>query len=96
MVSIEQYYDIIQKPLLTEKSSNLQETRNQYSFRVHLKANKSEVRKAVEVIFDVKVTRVNIINMPSKLRRFLGRPGRTSPWKKAVVTLQDGHAIEFT
>ncbi len=96
MVNIEQYYEIIQKPLLTEKSSNLQEARNQYSFRVHSKANKSEVRKAVEAIFDVKVKRVNVINMPSKLRRFLGRPGRTSPWKKAIVTLHDGHAIEFT
>ena len=50
----------------------------------------------VEAIFDVKVTRVNIINMPTKLRRFLGRPGRTSPWKKAIVTLSDGHAIDFT
>ena len=96
MVNIEQYYEIIQKPLLTEKSSNLQEARNQYSFRVHSKANKSEVRKAVEAIFDVKVKRVNVINMPSKLRRFLGRPGRTSPWKKAIVTLRDGHTIDFT
>ena len=96
MVNAEQYYEIIQKPLLTEKSSNQQETRNQYSFRVHSKANKREVRKAIEAIFDVKVTRVNIINMPTKLRRFLGRPGRTSPWKKAVVTLSDGHAIDFT
>ena len=85
MANIEQYYEIIQKPLLTEKSSNLQESRNQYSFRVHSKANKSEVRKAVEVIFDVKVKRVNVINMPSKLRRFLGRPGRSSPWKKALL-----------
>ena len=96
MANIEQYYEIIQKPLLTEKSSNLQETRNKYSFKVHSKANKSQVRKAVESIFDVKVTQVNIITMPSKLRRFLGRPGRTSPWKKAIVTLADGASIDFT
>ena len=96
MANAEQYYEIIQKPLLTEKSSNQQETRNKYSFKVHSKTNKSEVRKAVEAIFGVEVTRVNIINMPSKLRRFLGRPGRTSPWKKAIVTLRDGHTIDFT
>lgn len=96
MASAEQYYDIIKKPLLTEKSSNLQETRNQYSFRVHSKANKSEVKKAIEAIFEVKVARVNVHNMPSKLRRFLGRPGRTSPWKKAIVTLKDGFAIDLT
>jgi large subunit ribosomal protein L23 len=96
MVNVEQYLDIIQKPLLTEKSSHQQETRNQYSFKVHPKANKCEVRKAVEAIFEVEVTRVNIITMPSKLRRFLGRPGRTTPWKKALVTLKDGHAIDLT
>ena len=87
---------IIIKPLLTEKSSFLQEARNQYSFKVDSKTNKSEVRKAVETIFDVKVEKVNIINMPTKLRRFLGRPGRTAAWKKAVVTLADGQVIDFT
>ena len=96
MANVEQYYHIIQKPLLTEKSSGQQERLNQYSFKVHKDANKSEVRKAVETIFDVKVTRVNIINMPTKLRRFLGRPGRTAAWKKAVVTLADGQVIDFT
>lgn len=96
MANLEKYYEIIKKPLLTEKSSKLQESLNQYSFRVHSKANKSEVRKAVEAIFDVKVKRVNVINMPSKLRRFLGRPGRASPWKKAIVTLHEGHAIDLT
>ena len=96
MVNVEQYLDIIQKPLLTEKSSHQQETQNQYSFKVHRKANKCEVRKAVEAIFEVEVSRVNIITMPSKLRRFLGRPGRTAPWKKAIVTLKAGHAIDLT
>lgn len=96
MSSMEQYYKIIQKPLLTEKSSRLQEGRNKYTFRIHPKANKSEVRKAVESIFEVKVERVNVQTMPSKLRRFLGRPGRTSPWKKAVVTLKKGDTIDFS
>ena len=96
MANVEQYYHIIQKPLLTEKSSGQQERLNQYTFKVDKNANKSEVRKAVETIFDVKVEKVNIINMPTKLRRFLGRPGRTAAWKKAVVTLADGQVIDFT
>jgi large subunit ribosomal protein L23 len=89
------YYHILRRPLLTEKSTALQEIRNQYFFEVHPKANKSEVRKAVETLFDVKVSKVNVINMPSKLRRFLGRPGRSAPWKKAIVTLREGHGIDL-
>ena len=95
MTNPEQYYDIIRKPLLTEKTTVLQELRNQYSFEVHQKANKVEVRKAIETLFDVKVKKVNILNMPSKLRRVLGRPGRIAPWKKAIVTLHDGNAIDL-
>ena len=95
MANPHQYYRIIEKPLLTEKSTALQEIRNQYFFKVHPKANKSEVRKAVETLFEVKVKKVNILNMPSKLRRFLGRPGRAAPWKKAIVTLHEGQTIEF-
>ncbi len=96
MANVEQYYKIIQKPLQTEKSSSLQEAHNQYTFRVHPKANKVEVRKAIESIFEVKVEKVNVQSMPSKARRFLGRPGRTSPWKKAVVTLKKGDAIDIS
>lgn len=96
MANAEQYYHIIEKPLLTEKSSGQQERLNQYTFRVHKGSNKSEVRKAVETIFDVEVTKVNIITMPTKLRRFMGRPGRTSAWKKAIVTLADGQVIDVT
>ena len=95
MTNPHQYYKIIRRPVITEKSTNLQELRNQYSFEVHPKTNKSEVRKAIETLFDVKVKKVNIINMPSKLKRILGRPGRTAPWKKAVVTLHEGEAIEL-
>ena len=97
MVNVEQYYEIIQKPLLTEKSSNLQETRNQYTFRVHPKTNKSEVRKAVEAIFDVQgfaCEHHQHAEQAAPLPRPSG-PG-TSPWKKAIVTLRDGHTIDFT
>jgi large subunit ribosomal protein L23 len=95
MATPHQYYDILKKPVLTEKSSKLQEIRNQYTFKVHPKASKNEIRKAVETIFDVRVTKVNVMTMPSKTRRFLGRPGRTAEWKKAVVTLPEGQGIDL-
>lgn len=95
MTNPQQYYRVIRKPLLTEKTTTLQELRNQYSFEVHPKTNKSEVRKAVETLFDVKVKKVNILNMPTKLRRVLGRPGRIPAWKKAIVTLHEGQSIDL-
>ena len=89
------YYDILEKPLVTEKSTVLQDIRNQYTFRVAPHANKSEIRKAVETLFEVQVASVNVRNMPGKHRRILGRPGHTGPWKKAVVTLREGHSIDI-
>ena len=89
------YYKVIERPLVTEKSTVLQDIRNQYSFKVHKKSNKSEIKKAVEALFDVKVEAVNIINMPGKYRRVLGRPGKTQPWKKALIKLKEGHAIDI-
>ena len=89
------YYDVIRRPRVTEKSTVLQALRNLYTFEVQRSANKSEIRKAVETLFEVKVDKVRIINMPGKFRRFLGRPGRTQPWKKALVTLAQGDTIEI-
>ena len=89
------YYDIILKPLVTEKSTVLQDLRNEFAFKVAVKANKPEIKKAVETLFDVHVEKVRVMNMPGKFRRFLGRPGRTQPWKKAIVTLRDGDRIEI-
>lgn len=89
------YYPLIKKPLVTEKTSTNQSLFNQYTFEVEPHANKSEVKKAVEALFSVKVTKVNITVIPGKLRRFLGRPGRSRPRKKAIVTLKKGDAIEI-
>lgn len=87
--------NIIIRPLITEKISNLQETENKVAFEVDRKANKIEIRKAVEDKFDVKVKKVATINMNGKLKR-LGRfEGRRSHWKKAVVTLKEGFSIDF-
>lgn len=90
-----QYYDLIRRPLVTEKSSGLQGRCNQFCFEVACSANKVEVKKAVETLFSVKVLKVNMVRMPSKTRRAFGRPGETSPWKKAVITLRKGDTIEI-
>ena len=91
----ERYYGLIKRPLMTEKSTILQDLRNQYTFQIADGANKCEVKKAVESIFDVKVEAVNIVRVPGKIRRILGRPGRTMPWKKAIITLREGDRIEI-
>ena len=89
-------YDIIQNVHLTEKATILSEKGNQYVFRVQPKANKVQIRQAIEKLFKKKVVRVNTINMGGKAKR--GRtqhPGRTSDWKKAIVTLAPGEKIEL-
>ena len=94
MASIAAYYDLMRRPHVTEKTTVLQELRNQVAFEVAPRANKSEIKKAVEALFKVKVLKVNIVNLPGKRRRTFGRPGETRPWKKALVTLRKGDSIE--
>jgi len=91
-----QFYHVVRKPLMTEKTTVLQDLNNQYTFRVHREATKPEIKKAVETLFKVKVEAVNVITMPAKTKRVLGRPGRSPSWKKAVVTLQAGNTIDLT
>ena len=89
-------YDIIQNVHLTEKATILSEKGNQYVFRVQPKANKVQIRQAIEKLFKKKVVRVNTINVDGKYKR--GRtqhPGRTSDWKKAIVTLAPGETIDL-
>jgi large subunit ribosomal protein L23 len=88
---------IIQRLLLTEKGTRLTEKSNQYLFRVHPSANKIEIRNAVQKIFSVKVTRVNTLNRPGKNKRVRSMNyGKTSAWKRAVVTLKEGDKIDLT
>ncbi len=89
------YYGLIEKPLVTEKSTVLQDIRNQYAFRVRKHANKSEIKKAIETLFEVRVDKVRTLRMPGKFRRRFGRPARTMGWKKALVTLHEGQRIEI-
>ena len=88
-------YDIIKTLVRTEKGTTLEENRK-YLFEVSSKANKVEIKKAVEQIYKVKVQAVNIIIMPGKLKRVRQEIGKTSDWKKAIVTLREGQKIEVT
>ncbi|MBL8749202.1 MAG: 50S ribosomal protein L23 [Planctomycetes bacterium] len=96
MANPAQYYDVVRRPLITEKSSKLQGLRNQFRFEVASSANRVEVKKAIETLFSVKVLKVNMLNVPSKARRMFGRPGETRPWKKAIVTLRAGDTIDVS
>jgi large subunit ribosomal protein L23 len=86
--------EVLRRPLITEKSTTLQ-TRNKYAFEIADGANKPLVKQAVEKAFKVKVTGVNVITVPGKMRRVGRRQVKTLPWKKAIVTLQAGDKIEF-
>jgi large subunit ribosomal protein L23 len=90
-------YDVLRRPLVTEKS-NFQSTKlNQYTFEVPVSVNKAQIKEAVESLFDVAVERVNVINLPAKrTRRARSRRLRVrrSAMKKAVVTLAEGQSID--
>jgi len=91
----QQMYDIIRTPVITEKATNVSE-HNQVIFRVPLTATKREVKAAIEGLFNVEVSAVNTIRVMGKLKRFHGRPGRRSDYKKAIVTLGAGQRIDVT
>jgi len=88
-------YTIIKKPCLTEKGTALHEMHNQVVIKVDPRANKIEIKHAVEKLFNVKVNKVRTLNMTGKEKRMGRTVGRTSDWKKAVVTLAEGHNIDF-
>ncbi len=87
-------YAVLLKPLITEKGTLLAEA-GKYAFHVATGANKLQIKDAVERAFDVHVVKVNVMNMPGKLRRVGRSTGMTSEWKKAIVTLAEGERIEF-
>jgi large subunit ribosomal protein L23 len=82
-------YDIIRSPVITEKATSITQY-NQYTFKVASAANKFQIRQAVEVLFNVKVSGVNTLNYDGRLRRFRGVMGKTASYKKAIVTLKEG------
>ena len=87
-------YDVLVRPLITEKGTLLAE-QNKYAFEVAKGANKLQNKQAVETAFSVTVLKVNTMVMPGKTRRVGRSTGMTSEWKKAVVTLAEGDRIEF-
>jgi large subunit ribosomal protein L23 len=88
-------YKVLKRPLLTEKTNILTDSENRYSFEVDRRANKLQIKDAVERAFDVRVVAVNVINVPGKQRRLGRRVGRTPGWKKAIVTLAPGQRIQL-
>ena len=88
-------YQIILRPLVTEKGMHRSERDNQYAFEVNPLATKLDVRRAVEELFDVKVLKVRTQSRRGKPRRYRFRYGVTKKWKKAIVTLDAEHRIDF-
>ncbi len=88
-------HQVIFRPLVTEKGTHRSSRYNAYAFEVNRLADKDDVRRAVESLFDVKVIRVNVQNRKGKPRRTRFRQGKTKPWKKAIVTLDSEHRINF-
>jgi large subunit ribosomal protein L23 len=87
-------YDVLVRPLITEKGTYLSGL-NKYPFEVRTEANKLQIKEAVELAFNVKVRAVNTMVMHGKLRRVGKNQGLTKDWKKAVVTLEPGQSIEL-
>ncbi len=91
----EQLMSVLIAPHVTEKTSLGMQNHNQYTFRVRRDATKTDIKQAVELMFEVKVSGVQVVNEPGKKRRFGKTHGRTQDWKKAYVSLVQGQAIDY-
>jgi large subunit ribosomal protein L23 len=87
-------YNVIRAPRVSEKTARLQEVSNQYVFEVATDATKSDIKVAVEKLFDVKVEAVNVLNVKGKEKAFKNRTGRRADWRKAYVKLAEGQSID--
>jgi large subunit ribosomal protein L23 len=95
LLSKERMYQTILSPLVTEKATALSE-RSQVVFKVAIDATKPEIKASIETLFGVKVEAVNTLVVKGKTKRFKGRPGQRSDWKKAMVRLAEGQSIDLT
>lgn len=86
-------YDVLRRPVVTEKNTGLMD-QNKYVFEADRRANKAQIKEAVEKAFNVTVTSVNVVTVPSKPKGFGRLRGRRPAWKKAIVTLKPGDKIE--
>ena len=94
-VSRSRMYEVIRAPLITEKTTNGSE-HSQVTFKVAADATKPEIKQAIEGLFKVKVKAVNTVTVKGESKGFRGRPGLRSDWKKAIVSLVEGHKIDVT
>ncbi|HBB53716.1 MAG TPA: 50S ribosomal protein L23 [Legionellales bacterium] len=93
-MNLEQKFIVLREPHTSEKSTILADKLKQYAFKVSTDATKLDIKNAVEAIFNVKVEKVSTINVKGKSKRFRGRPGKRSDWKKAYVALQAGFDLD--
>ena len=91
----EQLMNVLIAPHVTEKTATAMQNNNQYTFRVQRHATKTDIKAAVELMFEVKVKGVQVVNEPGKARRFGKVTGRTQDWKKAYVSLAQGQSIDY-
>ena len=92
---MENYRNIIKAPIITEKTADLAQNTNTYTFSVDTKANKTQIKQAIEALFNVKVESVNTINVQPKKKRVGRYVGKTNKVKKAIVKLKEGSSIEL-
>ena len=88
-------YDIIFAPIITEKSASMTDEKNTYVFKVDVRANKTQIKQAIENAFNVKVEKVNTLNVHPKTKRVGRYTGKTNRYKKAIVKLAEGSTIDF-
>jgi len=91
----ERLMQVLLGPHVSEKATSVAESGNQVVFKVRTDATKMDIRKAVELLFEVKVERVSVVRIPAKKKRFGQRPGARQAWKKAYVRLAPGQDINF-
>ena len=94
-MSKERLYEVLLAPRMTEKSTRIAESSNQYVFKVTSDSNKTEIKDAVEKLFEVNVESVRIVNVKGKAKTFKMRAGKRNDWKKAYVRVQEGQVIDF-
>lgn len=94
-MNMDRLYDVLLAPRVTEKTARVGESSNQYVFRVRRDADKTEIKNAVEQIFDVQVESVQVVNVKGKAKAHRFRIGRRSDWKKAYVRIQEGQSIDL-
>ena len=87
---------VLNAPVISEKSTNAAEASKQFVFKVQKDATKYQIKKAVELMFEVQVETVRVLNMKGKKKRFGQTLGKRSDWKKAYVKLKEGHDIDFS